>query len=758
MRLRRRFSSFRTPSISAVFLMTSTGIALPAAVQAQDTAPATEPPADNAVELETYTVTGQGLTRASNSITQEELEYQASGVIPQTLLNSLPGVNVQLSDPFGLYEFGTSVRIRGFTSEQLALTLDGVPLEETPDTRDSTPPNRYVDTENLSEINVAQGSGDVTAPSFHALGGSIRYYTSDPLGEWRIIGSETLGSDEMNRTFARLDTPELWTGGPTMLVSGSRTSAVQWQNKHASMRNEHFETKIKQAFDTGSLTLAYLYGNRDDHDISSYGLGYEGNGDFILSHYLTGNPETDAYYYDEWTNGRTDQLTYLNGSFSLTPSLKLDFVPYYEHKDGYGYAGIAPSDAEALYGDSVADPAEGGSGTPGRTDNEPYDAETGNITRRKETMGGDRLGTTLGLTYTLGRHELQLGGWYQHYDFKQIRPLWNVDEEGNWETDGPPIIIYYDRDFSTEVEQYYLKDRFTWTPSFAVELGTKGLHVDRSADGYLNTADYNASETREVSKKDSDYFQPQVGVVWSATDYEEVFANYAENFSALPRLALVASSFNSDLKPETSTNVDLGLRSTRGELTGSVSLYWIDYKDRVLSLTSGDPARVGEDTYENVGDIETYGAEFAAYWTHRKQFKLGGSLTLNSSEFQDNYTTADGVVEAKGEDVPDTPDVMVDLSGTYYIRQFFIGADAKYTGERSASTIGNVKVDDYTVVNLSAGFNGRKGGILEHATIQLNVYNVLDEDYYGVIVPGESTADVNEGAPRSVYLTVRADI
>lgn len=755
----RYFGSFKGLQATFDLLLAVFAWASPA----QESPPAAEAPASEAeeaeeleTELETVTVTGSGLTRASNSITPQDLEHQAAGVIPQTLLNSLPGVNVQLSDPYGLYEFGTSVRVRGFTSEQLAITLDGVPLEETPDTRDSTPPNRYIDTENLSEISVAQGSGDVTAPSFHALGGSIRYYTSEPIGSWRTLLSGTAGDDQMSRVFTRLDTAPLWDGGPIASFSGSRLSAVQWQNDFASMRTEHAQANVKQMFGAGSLTFSYKYGNRDDHDLGAVTI--DGTPTFFLTRNITGDPNIDALFYDNWLNGRKDQLYSLHGNFLLTDSLRLDFVPYYEHKDGYGTAGVPPGPAQNLYDNAIA-------GSPDRTDIAP--PAPGRFTKRIEDMGGDRSGVTAGLTWTVGMHEFQVGGWMQDYHFRQVRPLYNLDDQGNFDFASPPVTVYYDRDIQTDVQQFYIKDRVTLLDDrLIVEVGSKGLRVERQAKGYLNTSDFNTQSYLDRSKTDTDNFQPQVGFNYRLTPSEELFANYAENFSATPRLAFMAPSFNADLTPEESTNIDLGVRTSRRGFGGSITAYYIDYKDRVLSLASGDPYRVGEGTYENVGDIETYGAELAAYWKPSKSWRVGSTLSLNSSTFQDDYVVgeldADGnpitrVVPVSGEEVTDTPKFMYTLDSTYQWKQFFIGGDAKYTGARSSATTGTEEVDAYTVVNLNAGFKGTEG-LMEGLAVRLNVYNLLDEKYFANISPDETSGEFVVGAPRSVYLTVSAEL
>ena len=103
----------------------------------------------------------------------------------------------------------------------------------------------------------------------------------------------------------------------------------------------------------------------------------------------------------------------------------------------------------------------------------------------------------------------------------------------------------------------------------------------------------------------------------------------------------MAASYSDALKPETSTNIDLGIRSQRGKFGGSFALYYVRYKDRILQLQNPDPFRVGEDIYQNVGSIKTYGAELATFWNPSKAWRLGANLSLNNSKVQEDYVTGD---------------------------------------------------------------------------------------------------------------------
>lgn len=726
--------------------------ALPAWAQSTD---------GQATTLDAVSVVGIGSTRTTASVSAAEIDAQVPGVAPQQLLATLPGVNVQTTDPFGLYEFGNSMTIRGFSANQIGVTLDGVPIE-TYDTREGGPISRYVSSENLMDVTVSAGSGDVTQPSYHALGGAIRYTSLPPKGGDRWSGnlSQTLGSDDLVRTFVRLDTPEWWAGGPTAYFSASRTQGGVWDMPPATQKSDHFEAKIRQAWDVGSLTLGWIYNNRSDYDIQSYNS--DGSLAWQLHERLTGNPEVDAEHYTEWQNGRRDSLLSLSGDFLFNDAVGFRFTGYYENKNGWGVGGTPPSTATGLYNDAIA-------GTPGRTDiaildPQQVDADgnvthVGAMTRREEIMGGDRYGLTTSVAWETERNKLEVGAWYENYDFDQVRPLYNLDPATGALLKGElPVVIYYDNHFSTEVKQLYVKDTLRLLEDrLTLEFGAKGLDVKRDYHGIANLADFNASVTRRVTLKNSDWFQPQVGASYSFGNGVQVFANYAENFSSAPRLALTSGAFNPDLQPEESTNIDLGIRAESTSWSGYLALYRVNYENRIIALTDPDPLVVSPEIYANVGDVQTTGAELSGMWRPAEGWRLGASLTWNKSEFQDDYfgPVSGALVPVQGNEVPDSPKFMLSVNGGWQGERFFANLDAKYTGKRYGDTLNTDRVDSTLIFNGSVGYQGGDEGFLAGGRLQVSIYNILDDDdAIGAIFPNESSGSYNLIAPRQVFASL----
>lgn len=733
-------------------------------VDANEPAPSPPPPLPDTTDLiDDLLVIGHGYTRAANVLAPRDAPTCLGGAPAQASVAELPGVTVQNSDPFGLYEFGNSLRIRGFSSEQLGASLDGVPLE-TYDVRDGSPPERFVDSEELSTVTVAQGSGDVMMPSYHALGGSVRYSTAEPGGDWHAALSSVIGSNDLTRVYARLDTPAWWSDGPIAYASASRTRAVQFDNPRAKMAVDHATFKLRQDFAVGNVLLSYRYGQRDDHDMQNYDARGHVSTSFDLLEQPTGDPERDALYYGYWTNGRTDHLLSLRWESELAGGWKLDALPYVEHKRGYGYAGVAPSAAISQYDEATS----ADTGVPGRTDIVPYDGS--GITQRLESLEGDRRGLTLGLTYEGGRHTLHAGGWIERYRFTQDRPLYNVDADGRIESSGVPIVVYYDRSYDTRVAQYYLKDASHWFDTrLQLDMGFKGLYVDREFHGIPNRDAFNLQQPAHIDRVDREAFQPQFGLTYRFDETLELFGNYAENFSAAPRNAIGSVTYDPDLSPETSHNLDLGLRGHGEQFNAAVSLYYIDYAHRILTLTVINPYRISEEVYRNVGSIHTYGLEAASFWKPARGWRFGSTLSLNRSRFQNDYTRYDATLQetmtvaVAGRTLPDTPDLMASLSAQYRHGSLTASAEAKHTGRRYSTATNDEHVPGNTVVNAALGYafaamRAQRSGL----QLQLTVHNLFDEHYVGYISPSEFVDNDNRGsfligAPRSVYLSLEMD-
>lgn len=211
-------------------------------------------------------VSEKGVSRASNSITTADVNVALPGVSVEKLLSLVPGVNIRSTDPFGFYEFGNDIRVRSFGIAALAVTIDDIPMGNN-SPRYGTPAGRIVDGENLSTISVSQGTGDVTSPAYEALGGAIKYFTSNPYRKPGVILKYSTGDFDMRRVFLRADTGEILPG------LSAYVSASQLTFKSAGLPAESegrkVEGKIHYELPKATFNLAYTWNDRDDYDTRS---------------------------------------------------------------------------------------------------------------------------------------------------------------------------------------------------------------------------------------------------------------------------------------------------------------------------------------------------------------------------------------------------------------------------------------------------------------------------------------------------------
>ena len=107
--------------------------------------------------------------KARSSVSKVVLEQNVSTANPYQNLSLLPGVYTYNHDASGL--FGGTLTMRGFNSDQLGFTIDGAPVNDSGNF--AVYPQEYVDSENMCEMFVTQGSTDNNAPHIGASGGNI---------------------------------------------------------------------------------------------------------------------------------------------------------------------------------------------------------------------------------------------------------------------------------------------------------------------------------------------------------------------------------------------------------------------------------------------------------------------------------------------------------------------------------------------------------------------------------------------------------
>jgi iron complex outermembrane receptor protein len=281
---------------------------------------------------------------------------------------------------------------------------------------------------------------------------------------------------------------------------------------------------------------------------------------------------------------------------------------------------------------------------------------------------------------------------------------------------------------------------------------------------------------------------PSVGVNWRFADGHSVYASYAEGLS-LPRTDNLYQPVRSTtgaldfsaVQPETTKTFDLGYRFRNDALLVQAALWHTDFENRIVSSRDNDPASPTFDLIldRNLGSVKQWGFDGQLGWNVTETFTAYVSASYNESEVQDNvflsnFTctnatqvagstpacgAAPGIIIPRflptaGKSLVETPDWTFSARADWDVTQdLSLGLQAKYVGDRFATDVNDEVAPAYTVVDFDARYDLTSlVGSLRDVYVQVNVTNLLEEDYVGNISSGNNATSIAVSADPRVPL------
>jgi len=772
-------------ALAVSLLATGTVYAQQAAVdQAKDeAAPRAK---DDAVRLGTITVVGSGSklgagmmlnddsVKGRSTITKAAMEKEiATGNVLQSIAQ-LPGVNTYNYDATGLN--GGDVSIRGFGSDQIGFTVNGVPVNDSGGYAFYA--QEMIDKENLCTASVAQGSPELESPHSGATGGSVSMITCDPNDTSRIRFSQTFGGLNLFRTYLRLDSGRFLDNKAKVFVSYSQAEADKWKGV-GKLKKDHVDAGFTLDLNEDNHILgSILYNRLYNQNIFSVSLaqmaqyGYSGY-DYAptftpLKKPVGGTAQTDVtqspIYYGMALNPFKNVIASVSGSFKVAQDTYLKVQPYLWY--GFGNGGWS----QVLLDETGTAAKTGGSGTSligGAVDiNGDGDKLDKVAVGRASVTKTMRPGVTGELSTTLGSHYLKVGLWYERAQHRQTQPAVSINADGTpsdpWQQEGcikrADGSCYEGRDSKTisTAYQVYLNDQITLLDDRAfISLGLRLPHVTRDVTNY-------ASETpvptytlvNGVYTKGANVYQdfnitrsfrkalPQIGGRFNLDSKQHVFLNAAKNFRAPPNYAYQVSSSGVyvasvnggpvqpfvEVQPETSTMIDGGYRFQSKDISFTATLFNSDFKNRQVAAT--DPNTLVT-TYVNAGGVKNRGLELEVGSGVFGGFSAYGSLTLQKSKITDDLQlTATGFLPIKDKEFGKTPKKMAALSVQYEQGPVYVRLKGKYTGSQYVDLMNQEAAPAYTTGDLDAGYKfGNWGPQLKNAQLRLSISNIGNAKY-----------------------------
>lgn len=718
-------------------------------------------------------VLGFGQSRQVQAVTATEISKLTPGTSPLKAVEKLPGVNFQSADPFGAYEWSTRISLRGFNQNQLGFTLDDVPLGDMSyGNYNGLHVSRAIISENLGQVNVAQGAGALGTASSSNLGGTLQFTSRAPSDTFDVAASGTYGSENTIRAFVRVDTGDLG-GGLKGYVSYAYLGADKWKGD-GQQRQHQINTKLVKEVGDGSITAWLNYSDRRENDYQDLSLGmirrlgynWDNFGDkgwltAVQVAHIAANrgdvagipdPSLGTTYPapietvdDAYANAaglRKDWIGGVTFDARLTDHLSLKTTGYYHNNKGQGI----------WFTPYV--PTPGGAPISIRTTE--YDISRGGAITR--------------LTFNTGPNKLEVGGWYETNSFTNARRFYGLADAATPSRDSlkfqsDPFLTQWLVDFDTETYQYFVQDTLDIGDALTVNAGWKGMKVINSSNPVIS----GGLASGRIDARD--WFLPQAGLVYRINSNTELFANFTQNMRAFVSAATsgpfstTQAGFNAirgQLKPERSDTYEIGGRIRNGGFQASLAGYYVNFKNRLLAFQNGAGIIGNPSVLQNVGNVRSYGIEAAATLKLIDDVSLFGSYAYNKSEYRDDVLNGAGAVLAatKGKTVVDSPRHMAKAELVYDNDAFFARAGANYMSKRYFTYLNDQSVNGRVLVDASIGYRFHDMGFLDGFSIEGSVTNLTNKKYVSTIGSNGFTASGDNqtllaGAPRQWFVTLR---
>jgi outer membrane receptor protein involved in Fe transport len=521
-----------------------------------------------------------------------------------------------------------------------------------------------------------------------ALAGAIYVKTKDPTYDYEAAGRALAGTDETFGGAAMANLPVMEDQVAVRLVAEYERSESdlnyptyeRFERFDEFVEDEYFNLRGKvliEPMDLPDLVALVTYSYSEDaptlQDIAGPGLGFDFDderGDFNTPNFAEVRRTT--------VHNTGTEITY-----DLTPDLVLT--------------------SQTSFSKSDTDRSSINVGTPGETDVVLGDFVQNLATQElRLNYYGDRLETTTGLY-----------GAYEYQDSERRRPdffgfandvnradqeIWNVAVFG--------------------------EASYEFVPSWKIVAGGR---VDHTREDGFSFFSRNGVVTTDFSYSVEDtVFLPKVGVIKEFGPDHTVGFTVQRAFRAGGAGAQFSTGDVFEFGPEHAWNYELSykgrLLDDRLKLAGNI--FYLDLRDQQVEILE-DPLDPLSAFTTNAASSRAYGFEIEAQAYATPELSGFVSVGYVETEFKEFDSASLG--DLSGLSFPEAPQWSVAGGALYEHRSgFFVGVDAKYTGEFLAR-LGEApqeELDDFTVVNAQLGY--RQDGV----TLTLFVENAFDEEYF----------------------------
>jgi iron complex outermembrane receptor protein len=608
----------------------------------------------------------------------------------------------------------------------------------------------------MGDITVTQGYPDLDTPVAGAAGGSIAWVTIDPSHTAGVDFSQSLGSNSYHRTFVRLNTGD--TGPVRSWLSYSNNEANFWRGQ-GHMKVTKVDGKSVWTIDDQNSISASVQYNREFKN-SYYGLGKTQAAQNYFQSYqdnpLTSTGLVNTNYWKLHTNPFKSWLVSLDGEFTLSDSLHLSVVPYFQYGSGGGGSATTFTEstlAANAYKYKYSNQDLNGDGIVGCPSVKSPTAKTGCApVYSLSTSYTYRPGIIAKLNQDFGdNNSLEYGFWWERPHQQQgqvytpIDPVTAVpaDNWGMYDLIRYPngqIQKSYNQYSTTETRKAFVTDTWTPTDQWTFTAGLAYLWIQR--DGFIYENPGAANQYGGDVKSTYHKVTPTVGAKFQLDDKNQFYFGAGKTFRApingTLNATLLGPANQAANKPESATTADLGWRFYGERVSASVDAYASNFNNKQVS---GYDQTTGLTVYQAIPKVHMRGVNTEASFKITDDLKIYGSYSYTQARVQDNLTvagegtqvvngksvTVPGVYYTSGKQLWNTPKNLAYVSLSYDHGPLWASLSAKYAGAMFGDWSNTEKVGGYTTFNLNAGWKFKDiNSMFTKPYIKLNVSNLTN--------------------------------